>query len=53
MEDFMLFQWLVVGLLAAIVVCNIVLLLGLGLDNSLEAMTRRLEIAIAALKEHV
>ena len=51
MEDFTLFQWLVVGLLAAIVLCNIVLVL--GLDKSLEAMTRRLEIAIADLKERV
>ena len=44
MDDFSLYQWLVLGLLSIIAVCALVGVY--GLDRSLEQMTKRLENAI-------
>ncbi len=44
MDDFSLYQWLVLGLLSIIALSAVALVF--GLDRSLEAMTRRLESAL-------
>ncbi len=44
MDDFSLYQWLVLGLLSIIALCA--LGLAFGLERSLEAMTQRLETAL-------
>ena len=44
MDDFSLYQWLVLGLLSIIALSAVALVF--GLDRSLEAMTRRIEAAL-------
>ena len=44
MDDFSLFQWLVLGLLS--VIALLVAAICFGLDRSLEAMTQRIEFAL-------
>ncbi len=51
MDDLSLYQWLVLGLLSIIALCAVAV--AYGLDRSLEAMTQRLEIALADLRQHV
>lgn len=51
MDDFSLYQWLVLGLLSIIAICALVIVY--GLDRSLEAMTRRLETALGEARHRV
>jgi hypothetical protein len=53
MDEFSLYQWLVLGLLSIIALCAgvITLMLGWGLDSNMEKMTRRLESAIGRVRE--
>lgn len=51
MDDFSLYQWLVLGMLSAITLCVGVIVF--GLDRSLEAMTRRLESALERVREEI
>lgn len=51
MDDFSLYQWLVLGLLSVIAFCAAVI--AFGLDRSLEAMTRRLEAALSEVHQEI
>ena len=51
MDDFSLYQWLVLGLLFIIALCAIII--AFGLDRSLEAMTRRLEAALGEVRQEI
>ena len=51
MDDFSLFQWLVLGMLAAVTFCAGVITF--GLDSSLDAMIRRLESALERVSKEI
>ena len=51
MDDFSLYQWLVLGLLSIIAMCTAGV--AYGLDHSLEAMTRRLEAALGKVRQEI
>ena len=51
MDDFSLYQWLVLGMLSVVALCAVVVVY--GLDRSLEAMTGRLERALERVYEEV
>ena len=55
MDDFSLYQWLVLGLLSIIALCAgiITLMLGFGLDSNMEMRTRRLESALGRVRDEV
>ena len=51
MDDLSLYQWLVLGLLSIIALCAAVVVL--GLDRSLETITRRLEVALGKVRQEI
>ena len=53
MDDFSLYQWLVLGMLAAVTLCVGVIAFSSGLDRSLEDVTRRLESALGRVRKEV
>ncbi|MBL6935045.1 MAG: hypothetical protein ISR48_06485 [Alphaproteobacteria bacterium] len=51
MDDFSLYQWLVLGLLSVIAI--LLWAIATGLDRSLEAMTQRIELALADVHDEI